>query len=110
MDLPTFLQQKLKPKEGDVIEIYDSYFTDNQQYKFIHNTLESILTDNNGTLNMITRYISEDKAKPSYDRREKGGPMPVSPFSAEKIAMMSDEELEKLHITFKKIPRDITRM
>lgn len=96
VDLPTFLQQKLKPKEGDVIEIYDSYFTDNQQYKFIHNTLESILADNNGTLNMITRYISEDKAKPSHERREKGGPMPVSPFSAEKIAMMSDEELEKL--------------
>ena len=96
VDLPTFLQQKLKPKEGDVIEVYDSYFTDNQQYKFIHNTLESILADNDGTLNMITRYISEDKAKPSHDRREKGGPMPVSPFSAEKIAMMSDEELEKL--------------
>ena len=96
VDLPTFLQQKLKPKEGDVIEVYDSYFTDNQQYKFIHDTLESILADNNGTLNMITRYISEDKAKPSHERREKGGPMPVSPFSAEKIAMMSDEELEKL--------------
>lgn len=96
VDLPTFLQQKLKPKEGDVIEVYDSYFTDNQQYKFIHKTLESILADNNGSLNMITRYISEDKAKPSHERREKGGPMPVSPFSAEKIAMMSDEELEKL--------------
>ena len=96
VDLPTFLQQKLKPKEGDVIEVYDSYYTDNQQYKFIHDTLESILADNDGTLNMITRYISEDKAKPSHDRREKGGPMPVSPFSAEKIAMMTDEELEKL--------------
>ena len=96
VDLPTFLQQKLKPKEGDVIEVYDSYFTDNQQYKFIHDTLESILADNNGSLNMITRYISEDKAKPSHERREKGGPMPVSPFSAEKIAMMTDEELEKL--------------
>ena len=96
VDLPTFLQQKLKPKEGDVIEVYDSYFTDNQQYKFIHDTLESILADNDGTLNMITRYISEDKAKPSHERREKGGPMPVSPFSAEKIAMMTDEELEKL--------------
>ena len=96
VDLPTFLQQKLKPKEGDVIEVYDSYYTDNQQYKFIHDTLESILADNDGSLNMITRYISEDKAKPSHDRREKGGPMPVSPFSAEKIAMMTDEELEKL--------------
>lgn len=96
VDLPTFLQQKLKPKEGDVIEVYDSYFSNNQQYKFIHDTLESILADNDGTLNMITRYISEDKAKPSHDRREKGGPMPVSPFSAEKIAMMTDEELEKL--------------
>ena len=96
VDLPTFLQQKLKPKEGDVIEVFDSYFSDNQQYKFIHDTLESILADNDGSLNMITRYISEDKAKPSHDRREKGGPMPVSPFSAEKIAMMSDEELEKL--------------
>ena len=32
VDLPTFLQQKLKPCEGDIVEIYDAYYTDSQQY------------------------------------------------------------------------------
>ena len=42
VDLPTFLQQKLKPCEGDVVEVYDEYYTDNEQYGFLKNTLESI--------------------------------------------------------------------
>ena len=32
VDLPTFLQQKLKPCEGDIVEVYDAYYTDCQQY------------------------------------------------------------------------------
>lgn len=96
VDLPTFLQQKLKSVEGDIIEIYDGYFTDNPQYIFIHDTLESILADKNDSLNMITRYISEDKAQCINGQNKKGDQMAASPFAAEKIAQLSDETLIKL--------------
>lgn len=33
VDLPTFLKQALTPKEGDVVEVYDAYYTDNKQHK-----------------------------------------------------------------------------
>lgn len=29
VDLPTFLKQKLLPREGDVVEVYDSFYSDN---------------------------------------------------------------------------------
>ena len=35
VDLPTFLQQKLKPCEGDVVEVYDAYYAENEQYIYI---------------------------------------------------------------------------
>ncbi len=88
VDLPTFLQQKLKPKEGDVVEVYDNYFTDNEQYKFIHDTLSSILSQDGGQVKMITDYISEDKAT-IQDQSD-------CPFSTEKIALLSDEDLARL--------------
>ena len=88
VDLPTFLQQKLKPCEGDVVEVYDAYYADNEQYAFLKNTLESIMEENSGQVKMITDYVSEDKAQPF---RACG-----CPFSAEKIAWLSDETLLRL--------------
>ena len=77
VDLPTFLQQKLKPREGDIIEVYDAYYTDNERYKFVGETLASILAEPEAEVKMITDYVSEDKTAPSN-----GG---VCPFSLEKI-------------------------
>ena len=88
VDLPTFLQQKLKPCEGDIVEVYDAYYADDEQYNFIKNTLESILSDESGEVKMITDYVSEDKAVPSA--------VVGCPFSAEKIAGLSDEQLFRL--------------
>ena len=88
VDLPTFLQQKLKPCEGDVVEVYDAYYSDNSQYSFIRETLESILSDDADGLKMITDYVSEDKTVPVKSSS--------CPFSMEKIAALSDEELMKL--------------
>jgi len=34
VDLPVFLQQKLAPKEGDIVEVYDAFYTDNEQFAF----------------------------------------------------------------------------
>ena len=88
VDLPVFLQQKLKPCEGDIVEVYDDYYTDNEQYAFIRDTLESILQDADASVKMITDYVSEDKALPF---RNAG-----CPFSIEKIAALSDQQLMRL--------------
>ena len=88
VDLPTFLQQKLKPCEGDVVEVYDAYYADNEQYIYMKNTLASLLADESQSVKMITDYVSEDKVS-----------QPASagcPFSVEKIAALSDEELLRL--------------
>ena len=88
VDLPTFLQQKLKPCEGDVVEVYDAYYADNEQYAFLKNTLESIMADAGGQVKMITDYVSEDKSVPAASSG--------CPFSSEKIALLSDDQLLKL--------------
>ena len=88
VDLPTFLQQKLKPCEGDIVEVYDAYYNDCEHYTFIKDTLESILADESAQVKMITDYVSEDKAVPSASV--------ACPFSAEKIAGLTDEQLLRL--------------
>ena len=88
VDLPTFLQQKLKPCEGDIIEVFDAYYADDEQYMFIKNTLESILSDEAAHVKMITDYVSEDKAVPTAEA--------VCPFSLEKIAALTDDQLYRL--------------
>ena len=87
VDLPTFLQQKLKPCEGDIIEVYDAYYDDNEQYCFLRDALSSITSD--GTqVKMITDYVSEDKAAPAAASG--------CPFDLERVAALSDEALLKL--------------
>jgi tRNA-specific 2-thiouridylase len=87
VDLPTFLQQKLKPCEGDVVEVYDAYYTDNEQYLFLKSTLDSLQKDG-GEAKMITDYVSEDKAVPVNAEG--------CPFDMEKVAALSDEDFRKL--------------
>ena len=87
VDLPTFLQQKLKPCEGNIVEVYDSYYIDNEQYTFTKNTLSSLMPEGKEA-KMITDYISEDKASPVSGT--------ICPFSLEKIASLSEEDFLRL--------------
>ena len=87
VDLPTFLQQKLKPCEGDVVEVYDAYYHDNGQYAFLKSTLDSLQKDG-GEAKMITDYVSEDKALPAGTQG--------CPFDLEKVASLSDEDFMRL--------------
>ncbi len=87
VDLPTFLQQKLKPCEGDVVEVYDEYYADNEQYAFLKSTLDSLLA-NGGEAKMITDYVSEDKAVAPY--------VSGCPYDADKIAALSDDDFLRL--------------
>ena len=88
VDLPTFLQQKLKPCEGDIVEVYDAYYVESEQYEFVKSTLESILKDGASDLKMITDYVSEDKVVPVAGEG--------CPFDQDKIGSLSDEELMRL--------------
>ena len=87
VDLPTFLQQKLKPCEGDIIEVYDAYYSDNEQYVFLADTLASITLDDH-EVNMITEYVSEDKAVPVTAAG--------CPFDMDKVASLSDDTILRL--------------
>lgn len=87
VDLPTFLQQKLKPCEGDIVEVYDAYYADDEQYAFLSETLSHITSEGH-QLQMITDYVSEDKAVPVKTSD--------CPFDLEKIKALSDGELLRL--------------
>lgn len=88
VDLPTFLQQKLKPCEGDVVEVFDRYYADDEHYTYLRRTLESLMLEPEGQVKMITDYVSEDKAVPVM----KSG----CPFDTHKIAALTDEQLMRL--------------
>ena len=95
VDLPTFLQQKLKPCEGDVVEVFDAYYSDNEQYKFIHDTLKSLLADESGDVKMITDYISDDKVASTL--REGAQTQAAGcPWSIARLEALSDEDFMRL--------------
>ena len=107
VDLPTFLQQKLKPCEGDVVEVYDTYYTQSEQYRFIHDTLAS-LQRTPGEPMMVTEYSSEDSGGKSFNNRRVSTSVPAvtstssvtvphhNDFDGRKIAELSDDDLMRL--------------
>ena len=112
VDLPVFLQQKLKPSEGDVVEVYDAYFQNNALYAFVHDTLYSLKKDHSsGDVQMITDYISETRSlkvnDPAHEFHAEGNPdneggcSAQSPFSEEKIRALSDDDFMRLSAPIK---------
>ena len=95
VDLPTFLQQKLESREGDVIEVYDAYYQDNEQYRFLQETLSSLTADGQPA-RMITEYVSEDKGS---------GQGAANRYDPEKLAVLSDEVWLRLS---QPVPYDLT--
>ena len=88
VDLPTFLQQKLKSVEGDVVEVYPAFYESDPLYQQQCGIVRGILKDDyTGPLPVISHYISEDKATPVEDSH---------PFDNEKIAALADEDLKTL--------------
>ena len=85
VDLPTFLQQKLKPCEGNVVEVFDAFYEADEHYAEIRRILQSILREDEDSLNMITDYVSEDKAVPAASVG--------CPFDSDKIAALTDDDL-----------------
>ena len=103
VDLPTFLKQKLEPKEGNVVEVYESFFRDNAQYTFIHDTLASLLSEPGDPL-MTAVFASEDSGGASFNNRtvilseakDLGEAKNHNIFSLAKLSALSDEDWNRL--------------
>lgn len=110
VDLPTFLQQKLLPREGNVVEVYDAYYADNEQYGFISKTLDSLLSEGEHA-NLITDYISDDKSLKVNDHvhertvmgnpLNEGGCAGPGPWSKTAVAGLSDDDFARLAMPVK---------
>ena len=88
VDLPTFLQQKLKSVEGDVVEVYDAFYAQDTLYQRQKSIIAGILHDGwEGEVPMISHYISEDKCTPAGD---------AHPFDPARVASLTDDELRTL--------------
>ena len=107
VDLPVFLQQKLAPSEGDVVEVYDGYFSENRHYRFMENVLNGLERDGATTpVNMVTSYISESKSlkvnDPVHEKSVavnpgfEGGCSSDGIFDPARIAALSDGTLYEL--------------
>ena len=95
VDLPTFLKQKLTPKEGDVLEVYDAFYEGNGQYSFVHDTLASLLETPCEPL-MITEYSSEDSGGAAFNNRRISTATAANIFDEIKLASLGDEDWMRL--------------
>lgn len=94
VDLPTFLQQKLKSNVGNVVEVYDTFYKTSEQYSYLKTTLQALLKDESGEVNMVTSYISEDKGMVT-------DPGIVNDWDQSKMAALPDEDWMRLSMPVK---------
>lgn len=108
VDLPVFLKQQLAPREGDVVEVFDAFYSQDSGYAFVRDTLASLLEDGGEPL-MTTEYSSEDSGGRSFNNRRLIGAAagesassaeePRSRgniFNEERISSLSDADLLRL--------------
>ena len=90
VDLPTFLKQKLRSVEGDIIEVYDAWYADDALYQWQQSVLDGLLRDG-VALERTVRYAPEEKVLTTD-----GKPLGDSPFDKEKVATLTDGDLVRL--------------
>ena len=90
VDLPTFLKQKLASVEGDIIEVFDAWYADDPLYQWQQSTLDGLVREG-VALERTVRYAPEEKILTSD-----GKPLGVSPFDADKVAALTDDDLARL--------------
>ncbi len=98
VDLPVFLQQKLKSVEGDVVEVFDAYYDQDEHYQWVAETLGSLTKDGQDA-KMITDYVSDNRCLRlvhGNPDNESGCDRAESVFDLQKINKLSDKDFEKL--------------
>ncbi|MCD8312746.1 MAG: tRNA-specific 2-thiouridylase [Bacteroidales bacterium] len=95
VNLPTFLRQALNPGEGDVIEVYDAYYADNEEYRWQTTLLDSI-TDKSISSSLHNSEKSEERPDNSENKDDINSLKTGSKLDVKKIGELSDEDLERL--------------
>ncbi len=90
VDLPTFLKQKLEPKEGRIVEVFEPWYLQDGLYIWQQECLDSLLKEG-ASLERTVRYAPEEKVLTSD-----GKPLGESPYSDDAIAALDNGSLEKL--------------
>ncbi len=84
VNLPTFLKQALAPAEGDVVEVFDAYYGDNEEYRWQSALLQSLRGGSNSDA------VNGNLEKGNDATYANEG------FAPEKLNALTDEELERL--------------
>ena len=90
VDLPTFLKQKLESREGEVVEVFDSYFDSSPRFNEWSRILSSVLKEGS-PLGFTLPFEPETKLLTSD-----GEPLGESPFSTAALETLSDGDLDTL--------------
>ena len=90
VDLPTFLQQKLTPVEGDIVEVFDPWYEQDALYRFQQDTLSGLLREG-ADVERTVRYAPEEKILTTD-----GAPLGECPFSESALRELDDQTLERL--------------
>ena len=90
VDLPTFLKQKLASVEGDIVEVFDPYYEQDALYRWQQEKLSSLLREG-VSLERTVQYAPEEKVLTND-----GKPLGISPFEAESVMALADEDLLRL--------------
>lgn len=94
VDLPTFLKQQLKPKDGEVVEVYDAFYSADSRYAFAHDTLSSLLAEPGEPL-MTAVFASEDSGGADFNNRSVS-PLRTNVFDGDKLSALSGEDWVRL--------------
>lgn len=100
VDLPIFLQQKLKPQEGDIVEIFDEFYNTCQLYRQTREILGKVYAHPEEEHRVTAKYAPEEKILTSD-----GEPLGASPYNEEALSALSGEDWQTLSqpITYESI-------
>ena len=100
VDLPTFLKQKLEPREGVVVEVFDAFYDSCGHYASVRDTLASLLAVP-GEPVMTTAFSSEDTGGAGFNNKSIIAPVAsfaiiANSFDEKKLAGLSGEDWMRL--------------
>ncbi len=96
VDLPTFLKQKLRSVEGDIVEVYDAYYEAQPLFREQKEILEGLWAAD-APMPLTAPYAPEEKVLTSDGK-------PLGPSPWKDLSVLSDETLE---ILSEPVPYDI---
>ena len=96
VDLPEFLKQRLRSKEGRIVEVFDAYYEQDPLYRRQREILSAISKDPEA-LSMVSSFTGDNdvfRSVHGQQANESGCDRPESSFDLAKVSALSLEELD----------------